>query len=61
MNLGLGGDVKVDGLVVIAIGEDLEAEALRKTRAGGNWLTGGIVIGGLFDSIRDCRDSQCIS
>lgn len=42
VNLGLRGDVNVD----LRAADDDEAdvvEVLRNTRAGGNWLTGGIL------------------
>jgi len=55
VNLGLSGDVNVD-LRLAALTEDVDdVEVLRKTRAGGNWLTGGI--------LRMCRcreDQLCI-
>jgi hypothetical protein len=41
VNLGLSGDVKVDLCDAVLIEDGLAF--LRKTRAGGNWLTGGIV------------------
>lgn len=36
VNLGLSGEVNVDLLVAVVIGDGLEAGVLRKTRAGGN-------------------------
>ena len=45
MNLGVGGlEVKGDLIEAVESDDGLEAGALRKTRAGGNWLTGGIVM-----------------
>lgn len=45
LNLGVGGDEERGDLIgLVEMGEGLEAVVLRKTRAGGNWLTGGIVI-----------------
>jgi hypothetical protein len=44
--LGLSGEVKdalLDAEMLICEGVVEEAAFLRKTRAGGNWLTGGIV------------------
>lgn len=44
VNLGVGGlDDRGDLMELVEIGEGLEAVVLRKTRAGGNWLIGGIV------------------
>jgi hypothetical protein len=44
VNLGLSGDVRVDLRVVVLIGDGEEVVTfLRKIRAGGNWLIGGIV------------------
>jgi hypothetical protein len=46
VNLGVGGlEVKGDLIELVEMGDGLEAGALRKTRAGGNWLIGGIVMG----------------
>jgi len=43
VNLGLSGDVNVD-LRLAALTEDVDdVEVFRKTRAGGNWLTGGML------------------
>ena len=45
VNLGVGGlEVRGDLMELVEIGEGLEAVVLKKTRAGGNWLTGGIVM-----------------
>lgn len=44
MNLGVGGLDRGDLIELVEIDDGLEAGALRKTRAGGNWLTGGIVV-----------------
>jgi hypothetical protein len=43
VNLGLSGDVGVDLCDDVLMEDGLAF--LRKTRAGGNWLTGGIVTG----------------
>lgn len=41
----MGGlDVKGDLIDAVEITDGLEAGVLRKTRAGGNWLIGGIVM-----------------
>lgn len=41
----MGGlDVKGDLIELVDKGAGLEDAVLRKTRAGGNWLTGGIVM-----------------
>jgi hypothetical protein len=44
--LGLSGDVRLAlREVEMVMGDGVEEAAfLRKTRAGGNWLTGGIVV-----------------
>ena len=45
--LGLSGEVKdalLDAEMLICEGVVEEAAFLRKTRAGGNWLTGGMVV-----------------
>lgn len=45
MNLGVGGDDVIGDLIeLVGIGDGLAAGVLRKTRAGGNWLIGGIVV-----------------
>ena len=45
MNLGVGGDDVIGDLIeLVEIGDGLPTGVLRKTRAGGNWLIGGIVI-----------------
>ena len=45
MNLGVGGDDVIGDLIeLVEIGDGLPTGVLRKTRAGGNWLMGGIVI-----------------
>ena len=42
---GLSGDVRLALLdVEILMGDGVEVALLRKTRAGGNWLTGGIMV-----------------
>ncbi|KAH8639430.1 hypothetical protein IG631_07200 [Alternaria alternata] len=42
---GLNGDVRLALLdVEMVMGDGVDAAFLRKTRAGGNWLTGGIVV-----------------
>jgi hypothetical protein len=42
---GLSGDARLALLdVEILMGDGVEVALLRKTRAGGNWLTGGIVV-----------------
>ena len=43
-NLELKGEVDVKVRVVIMPDGGADIEALRKTRAGGNWLTGGMVV-----------------
>lgn len=44
VNLGVGGLAdRGDLMELVEIGEGLEAVVFRKTRAGGNWLIGGIV------------------
>ena len=44
-NLGVGGpDARGDLIELADNGAGLEVAVLRKTRAGGNWLTGGIVV-----------------
>ncbi len=45
VNLGVGGpDDRGDLIDAVEIDEGLDAGVFRKTRAGGNWLTGGIVM-----------------
>ena len=45
MNLGVGGDDVIGDLIeLVEIGDGLPTGVLRKTRAGGNWLMGGIVV-----------------
>lgn len=45
VNRGVGGlEDRGDLTELIVMGEGLEAVVLRKTRADGNWLTGGIVM-----------------
>lgn len=45
MNLGVGGDDVIGDLIeLVEIGDGLPTGVLRKTRAGGNWLIGGIVV-----------------
>lgn len=45
VNLGVGGvDDSGDLIEFVEIGDGLAAGVLRKTRAGGNWLIGGIVV-----------------
>lgn len=42
VNLGVNGDANVERL---AAADDVDVvETLRKTRAGGNWLTGGMLM-----------------
>lgn len=44
-NLGVGGlEDRGDLIELVEMGVGLAAGALRKTRAGGNWLIGGIVM-----------------
>lgn len=55
VNLGVGGlDDRGDLIELVESGDGLEAGALRKTRAGGNWLTGGIVVMLCVDSMMWC-------
>ena len=43
MNLGVGGlDFIGDLIELVESGDGLKAGVFRKTRAGGNWLIGGI-------------------
>ena len=45
MNRGVGGvDDRGDLIEVVESGDGLETGVLRKTRAGGNWLTGGMMV-----------------
>jgi hypothetical protein len=45
VNLGVGGDDVIGDLIeLVEIGDGLPTGVLRKTRAGGNWLMGGIVV-----------------
>ena len=45
VNLGVGGlDDRGDLIELVEIGEGLEGVVLRKTRAGGNWLMGGMAM-----------------
>jgi hypothetical protein len=45
VNLGVGGDDVIGDLIeLVEIGDGLPTGVLRKTRAGGNWLIGGIVV-----------------
>lgn len=48
VNLGDRGDVKVDRLAADDDADDVET--LRKTRAGGNWL-----MGGMLEEVYECR------
>lgn len=64
VNLGDSGEVNVDFLAAADVA--LAAGVLRKTRAGGNWLTDGIskvenVFGDLNESIEVSVVCQCLS